>query len=209
MKIAIIGKGNVGAALGGGWRKAGHDVSFGLRRPDDARARQEAEEAGGKPESVLDAIAGADVVVLAVPWKVAVNAVKSFGDLGDKVLLDCTNPLKPDLSGLEVGTDTSGCEMIASAARGGRVVKIFNTTGADNMANPNYGDTPVTMLYAGDDDEAKEIAAGLARDVGFEPIDFGSIRAARLLEPLALAWINLALKQGMGTDFAVQIMRRP
>jgi predicted dinucleotide-binding enzyme len=87
-------------------------------------------------------------------------------------------------------------------------VKIFNTTGFDNMANPDYGGTPATMLYAGDDPAAKGVAATLARELGFDPVDFGPLAGARLLEPYALVWITLAVKQKLGRDFALNIIRR-
>src|SRR5205814_267144 len=131
------------------------------------------------------------------------------GDLKGKVLLDCTNPLTRDLSGLEVSGTTSGGEFVAAHAPGARVVKIFNTTGAGNMADPRYGGSGITMLYAGDDAQAKATAARLARDLGFEPIDLGPLTASRLLEPLALAWITLAFRGQLGPDFALTVVRRP
>jgi 8-hydroxy-5-deazaflavin:NADPH oxidoreductase len=89
-----------------------------------------------------------------------------------------------------------------------RVAKIFNTTGYGNMANPSYPLGPVTMFYCGDDDGAKVVAAKLASDIGFEPIDAGPLRQARVLDPLAMLWIWLAVFGGLGTDFAFRLMRR-
>jgi len=123
-------------------------------------------------------------------------------------LLDCTNPLKPDLSGLTVGYTASGGEQVAGWAPGARVVKIFNTTGFPNMANPEYPEGRSMMLYCGDDPAAKKVAAQLATDLGFEPYDVGSLAEARLLEPFALVWIHLAVLQKMGTQFAFRLMRR-
>ena len=203
MKIAVIGKGNVGAALGGRWAAAGHEVVYGVRDPAKGGGP------GGTAATVADAARAAEVVLLAVPWDAARAALASAGDLTGKVLLDCTNPLTPDLSGLTVGTTSSGGEQVAGWAKGARVVKIFNTTGSGNMERPDYGGTPVTMLYAGDDAAAKEVAARLARDVGFTPQDLGPLSASRLLEPLALVWITLAIRQGLGMDFALNIVHRP
>ena len=202
MNIAIIGKGNVGSALGGRWAAAGHQVTYGVRDPAKGGGP------GGKAATVADAVKPAEVVVLAVPWDAAQAAVVSAGDLAGKVLLDCTNPLTPDLSGLTVGTTTSGGEQVAGWAKGAKVVKIFNTTGSGNMERPNYGGTPATMLYAGDDAGAKATAARLARDVGFDPIDLGPLSASRLLEPFALVWITLAIRQQLGPDFALNVVRR-
>jgi predicted dinucleotide-binding enzyme len=88
------------------------------------------------------------------------------------------------------------------------VVKIFNTTGAANMADSRYDGAPVTMLYAGDR-LGPGIVAGLARELGFEPVDLGPISASRMLEPFALVWITLAIRQKMGPDFALNLVRRP
>jgi predicted dinucleotide-binding enzyme len=207
MKIAVIGMGSVGGTLGRRWAEAGHEVTFGVRNPGAPKAAAEA--GGARLATVADAAADAEVATLAVPWGEVKDAIASAGDLAGKVVLDCTNPLSPDLSGLEIGHTTSGAEEVAKLAPGARVVKIFNTTGSNNMDDPDYGGTPATMLYAGDDTEAKSIAAALARDLGFDPIDLGSLAAARLLEPMALAWIRLALRQGLGRDFVLQVVRRP
>jgi len=124
------------------------------------------------------------------------------------VLLDCTNPVKADLSGLEIGTSTSGGEMVEQWAAGAQVVKIFNTTGYGNMENPTYQGHGAVMFYCGGDAGTKSIAAQLARDIGFDPVDVGPLANARLLEPYALLWIWLALRGGFGRDFAFQIVRR-
>src|SRR5262249_47543386 len=122
MKIAILGMGNVGSVLGRRWVDAGHEVIFGVRNP----AKHEAEAAKMKASvaSVQEAAAKCGVVVLAVPWPAVPDALKATGNLSGKVLLDCTNPLKPDLSALEVGTTTSGGERVAQAAPEAKVVKI-------------------------------------------------------------------------------------
>jgi 8-hydroxy-5-deazaflavin:NADPH oxidoreductase len=93
-------------------------------------------------------------------------------------------------------------------ALGARMVKIFNTTGAENMADPDYAGIPATMLHAGDDTRAKAIAADLAGLLGFDPVHLGPHSAARLLEPFALVWTTLAYRQRLGRDFVLQIVRR-
>ena len=202
MKIAVIGTGNVGAALGRRWTAAGHEVVYGARDP------RKPTTVSGPVATVREAASGAAVVLLAVPWTGASDALAAAGDLTGKVLLDATNPLTADLSGLTHGTTTSGGEEVARLAAGARVVKIFNTTGAGNMAAPVYGTRACTMLYCGDDAAAKTLAAKLAADVGFEPVEVpGGIAASRLLEPFALTWIRLAFG-GLGTDFAFNLVRR-
>ena len=210
MKIAVIGSGNVGGTLGKGWAKKGHDVTFGVRNTSDAKVKRLLDASGGKARAapVKDAATGAEVIALTIPWDAAQDAVKNAGNLRDKIVLDCTNPLKPDLSGLTHGYDTSGAEQIAKWAAGARVVKILNTTGFGNMANPVYPEGPSMMLYCGDDAAAKSTAAQLATDLGFAAYDAGPLSEARLLEPLALIWIKLAVQQKMGLNFAFRLVRR-
>lgn len=202
MKIAIIGAGNVGGALGSGWAKHGHEVTFGVRDPKKTDASINA-----KVVSVMEAAQSSDIIVLCVPAAAVPDALQSAGNLANKIVLDATNPLLPDLSGLSTPPGTSGGEMVASLTTA-PVVKIFNTTGYPNMANPDYHGTRATMLYCGDDANAKRIAAGLAKDLGFDPVDAGPLKHARLLEWLAVLWITLALKQGYGVDFVFQMLRR-
>jgi len=210
MNVAVIGSGNVGSALGKGWAKKGHNVVFGVRNPADHKVKALLKDVGSnaRAEAVSEAAASGDVVVFATPWKATQDAIRSAGDLTGKIVFDCTNPLKPDLSGLEVGHTTSAAEQVASWTSGAKVVKIFNTTGANNMENSRYpGGAPV-MFYCGDDAGAKKAAKQLASDLGFEPIDAGGLAIARLLEPLAMLWIHLAYAQRMGRDFAFSILRR-
>jgi predicted dinucleotide-binding enzyme len=157
---------------------------------------------------VGETAAGAEVVVFATPWEATQDAVRHAGDLAGKVVLDCTNPLAPKLAGLTHGFDTSAAEQVASWAPGARVVKVFNTTGANNMENPDFNGVAATMFYCGDDADAKGIAAKLAGDLGFDPVDAGSLEQARLLEPLALLWIRLAYVQGLGREIAFKLMKR-
>ncbi len=209
MRIAIVGAGNVGTTLGRGWLARGHGVVFGLR---DLGAERQAKlrTAAGDGAQAADpagAAAGAEVVVLATPWGAARAAIESCGDLAGKVLLDCTNPLRGDLGGLELGLTTSGGEQLAGWAPEARVVKIFNTTGIENMADPRYPEGPATMFLCGDDAGAKRTAAALAADLGFEPVDVGPLSRSRLLEPLALLWIRIAIDAG-SRDLAFRLVRR-
>jgi predicted dinucleotide-binding enzyme len=208
MRIGIIGAGNVGSALGQGWSRAGHEVTFGVRDPAAPKVRTLVEETGAKAASVAEAAASGEVVVFATPWEATEDAVQGAGDLAGKIVFDCTNPLAPQLAGLTHGFDTSAAEMVAAWAPGARVVKIFNTTGANNMANPDFGGIAATMFYCGDDAEAKAVAARLAADLGFDPLDAGNLEQARLLEPLALLWIRLAYVQKQGREIAFKLLRR-
>ncbi|WP_255361719.1 NADPH-dependent F420 reductase [Mycobacterium sp. 852002-50816_SCH5313054-b] len=199
--MAIIGAGNVGNALGTAWRNRGHRVMFGVRNPDDPKyASLDAVETNEF------ATAAADVVVLCTPWRGTRAAVQGCGDLSGKVLIDCTNPLTPDVAGLEVGFVTSGAEEVAKWAPGARVCKAMNQIGAAMMDGPQLPGEPV-MFICGDDDEAKSVTAGLVAELGFETVDVGDLTLARLLEPYGLLWIHLALRRGFGTSFGFGLLR--
>ena len=212
MNLAIIGTGNVGTALGSRWSAGGeHRVVFGTRDPQSEKARELVARAGGGARAATPAAAaaGAKVVVLATPWGATEAIVGSLGDLSGKIVIDCTNPLSADLSGLVVGPGTSAGEEVAKWAAGARVVKAFNTTGSGNMTDAAYGAQRLAMLICGDDPEAKAVVAGLAEELGFEAVDAGPLGRARQLEQLAVLWIALAYQQGMGMDFGFALLRRP
>src|SRR5262249_51769867 len=132
--------------------------------------------------------------------------------LRGKVLIDAVNPILLGADGLQrglqVGHNTSAAEHAARWAPGARVVKAFNTIGADNMKDPRFGGERATMFYCGDDAEAKRVVGGLIEEVGFEPVDAGGLASARLLEPLAMMWIHLCFGMGLGTGIAFRLMRR-
>jgi predicted dinucleotide-binding enzyme len=207
MKIGIVGSGNVGGTLGTRFAKLGHSVFFGTRKPVSPEMQKLARLPGAQVVSQQQAAQAADVVVLATPWPAAEGALRGLGDLKGKILLDCTNPVKANLEGLEFGTTTSAGEQVSQWAGGARVIKIFNTVGSGIMANPRFGNESVSMFYCGDDSAAKSVARDLAVQLGFDPIDIGPLRQARLLEPFALLWISLALG-GYGTEIAFRLMRR-
>lgn len=210
MRIAVIGTGSVGRALGGRLAELGHEVVFGSRSPSSGRVETLLAEVGNgvRAEPPAAAAAGAELVLLAVPWSAAGGSVAALGDLEDRILVDCTNPLLPEAAGLDIRGGVSGAERLCERARGGRLVKAFNTTGAGNMADADYGDRRLSMPLCGDDREAKDRVARLARDIGFEPLDCGPLSAAILLEHLALLWIRLAYSEGLGPRFGFALLRR-
>jgi NADPH-dependent F420 reductase len=214
MKIAVIGAGNVGGTLGKRWARAGHEVTFGVRDPAEAKVAALVRESGPKARAtpVPEAARGADVVVLTVPWDSARDAIAAAGDLRGRVLIDATNPIPMTAEGLRqglvIGHTTSAGEQVARWAEGARVVKAFNTTGFQNMADPAYGPRGLSMMLCGDDPEARKVVADLARQLGFEPVDVGPLRSARYLEAVAMLWIDMAIFQGFGTNFGFQVVKR-
>jgi len=210
MKLAIIGAGNVGGTLGKMWGAKGHEIAFGVRRPTDASVRALVTATGNRARalSIKDAVAGADVVVLATPWGAVEAALKEAGDLGGKVVVDATNPLKSDLSGLAIGHSTSAGEQVAGWAPRARVVKAFNTIGAAHMADPRFGAQRASMFLCGDDANAKATVAQLAGELEFDPVDCGPLTQARLLEPLAMLWISMAYAYGAGPNIGFALLRK-
>lgn len=210
MKIGIIGAGMVGGSLAAGWAHHDHDLVIGVRNASDPRHRKLVDACRGQASlgTVRDAATFGPVVALATPWISTEDALQAAGDLSGRILLDCTNPFSHDASGLLLGRDGSGGEQVARWAPGARVVKIFNSTGHGNMVDPLYPEGAATMLYCGDDNEAKALASELAADLGFEPIDAGPLVKARLLEPLALLWLTLAFERDLGTNLAFKVIRR-
>ncbi|EAQ77563.1 putative transmemembrane reductase oxidoreductase protein [Blastopirellula marina DSM 3645] len=208
MRIGVIGMGNVGRALAPQWAKHGHQVTLCVRDPADPQRMEEAAAMNVKLGPV-SAAGMCEVIVLAIPFTAVSEVLRSAGDLTGKLILDCTNPVNQDLSDLTMGYDRSAGEEIAQLAPTAQVVKILNTNGAKNMTDPDYGDHRVTMFYAGDDPAANRIAAQLAAELGFEPIELGPLKMSRLLEPLAMTWIILARHRGLGRDFGIDVVRRP
>jgi 8-hydroxy-5-deazaflavin:NADPH oxidoreductase len=212
MKLAIIGAGNVGGALGANWAQKGHDVCFGVREPKAEKTQALVKAIGSKAyaANVGEAAQSADVIVLATPWPAAESAIRAMGDLKGKILLDATNPLTrgPEGIGLEIGHAISGGEKVQGWAAGATVFKTLNTTGFGNMANPVFHGVKSVMLIAGDDAANKPKVMELVRQLGFETVDAGPLRNARLLEAHAMLWIDLALARGQGSDFAFGILRR-
>lgn len=192
MKISILGAGNVGGTLGKGWANKGHQIFFGVRNPDDEKTQNLLQEVGNnaRASSNEDAIAYSNIIVLALPWQV-VPKVLEAADFSNKIIIDVTNPLTPDFSGLEIGFDISGAEKVAQWAKGAKVFKSFNQTGWENMAKPIYEGKATAMLVCGDDEEAKKIVLQLVEDIGFEAVDAGKLEAARLIEPFGMTWIHL------------------
>jgi NADPH-dependent F420 reductase len=192
MKVAIIGAGNVGKALASSITRAGHDVTIAARHPEHARAA--AEELGATPaETSAAAVADADVVILAVPYD-GVGAVASEirDSVSGKTIIDVSNPMKPDLSGLAT-TDVSAAEEVQERLPDANVVKAFNTIFASNQAHPSR---EIDGFVAADDEKAKQQIISLVDSMGFSPLDVGPLSAARFLEGMAL--INIGLNAANG-----------
>lgn len=190
MRFAIIGSGNVGSAIARAVTDAGHDAVVAAPSEEGLRALVD-QVPIATTTSNREAVTDADAVVLAVPFGAVDQLVTDLrDDLAGKIVIDVTNPLAPDLSGLTTG-DTSGAELVAEAAPQARVVKAFNTVFAANQATASVEGTQLDGFVAGDDADAKRTVMDLLGVIGFRPVDVGGLSAARYLE--GMGFINIAL----------------
>jgi len=211
MRITILGAGNVGGALGKGWARAGHSIAYGVPNPADAKHRPVAQAAGGASlGTVAEAVRGADVIVLAIPYGAAGEALAACGDLAGRTVIDATNPLRMGPNGLElaVGHTGSGGEHVALLAKGAAVFKTLNQIGFEGMLEARAFPVPPVMFVAGDDDARKPAVLGLVSELGFNAVDAGGIVQSRLLEPMAMLWIHMAINRKIGRDMAFAYVAR-
>lgn len=202
MNITIIGHGNMGSGLALRAVKAGHAVT--LAGHDPVRTTEAANKVGAKASPLGSAASDADLVILATPYTVAAEVLGKVGNLAGKVLIDISNPLKADFSGLTVGFSSSAAEEIQKLVPGTHVVKAFNTVFAQIFSQgPDFGSTgKVPVLIAGDDEEAKGCVQKFAESLGFDTLQVGGLGSARYLEPLGMLNITLGYGLGQGTDIA-------
>jgi len=209
MRIAMLGSGNMGSALGRLFSSAGHSVTYSFSR-DPAKLERLARSSGprARAASPVEAVRDADVVVLAVLWQQVPHVLRSAGNLRGKVLIDCTNPLTPSDDALAVGHRVSGAEIVARRAPGALVVKAFNTVPAELLrAGVEVLPEQPAACYCGDDARAKRVAARLIRQLGFDPVNCGAIMSARYLEPLAMLVGELAYNQGRRPEVGLRVLR--
>lgn len=184
-KIGIIGGGNVGSALNRGLTKAGYEILVSDKN------------------NVAKVAAGADIVILAVPFTAIDEVVKSLGSsINGKVVVDATNALTPDFQ-LALGFSTSGAEELQKKVPAAKVVKAFNTVFAQHMDSGKLKGKTLTAFAAGDDEAARKQVLDLQKAIGFDAIDAGPLANARQLEALGYFNIQLGffLKNGTDTGF--------
>lgn len=204
-KIGILGAGNIGGNLGRRWAAGGHDIAFGVRDPGKIAGLVEACGGKAKATSPREAAAFGDVLVVAVPWAAVHGLLDEIGDVSGKILIDATNALTWQ-DGPMAALSTSAAEEIA-ARTGARVVKAFNTLGAEHLENPVVAGQVADVFLCSDDAEAKGVAGSLAEELGFSVVDLGPLRYARTAEQIAIAWIYLAMKGGLGRNIAFKVLR--
>ena len=192
MKVAIIGKGNVGSAIAKGLTGKGHEMKFGHRDPK---------------EPVLEAAKWGEIIFIAVPYEEVANTVKELGSAADgKPVVDVTNEIGSK-GELAVGFSTSGAEELQKKLPKAFVVKAFNTVFAANQSKGKIGKEQLTLFVAGNQVKAKETVMQLGQDIGFEPVDAGPLKNARYLEPMAMLIIDLGYGLGMGTNIGYKLVK--
>lgn len=210
-RIAVIGTGSVGSALGPEFAALGHEIVYGSRDParDDVQALVRKTGNGASAASPAEAAAGADIVVMAVPGLLVEQITLGLGDLSGKIVIDPTNPLSDRADGsLEMAVDTSNAEIIQAAAPGAHVVKAFNTLNWRTMVDPSSANGPVSIPLVGDDDGAKAEVAALVEALGLEPIDLGPLRHARHVEGMLIVWINNRISGRQAFEYHLRPVQR-
>lgn len=205
MKIAIIGTGNVGGALARRWAQAGHRIYLGVRDTADFKGQELLSFSDQiTAHAIPEAVAAAEVVLIAATPKATHDIAVSLGDVSGKVIIDAMNSVfvRPD------GYPTSSHALL-NLLNTPDVVKCFNTTGYENMLDPEYHGEGIDMFVAGDSVHGKDMARRLALDAGFGQChDFGGNDKFELLESLAMCWINLAIMQKQGRGMAFRVVKR-
>jgi len=206
MRVGILGSGLMGGKLGTIFARAGHDVVFSYAR-SERKLRRLAKEAqnGARHGTPAEAAREADAVLLAVHWSRIDDVLKQAGSLSGKVIVTCSLPMNANDTGLVVAHTSSGAEALARKVPRARVVAAFGTVPSEvlfGVFEARRKTHRPSLLYCGDDDAAKNLTAGLIRDVGFEPVDAGPLRIARYTEPFTLLIAQLAYEGDRGPELA-------
>jgi 8-hydroxy-5-deazaflavin:NADPH oxidoreductase len=184
-RIGVIGSGNIGATLGEAWRRAGHDVLNASRSPEPPRT-----------VAIADAIARADVVLLAMPGAAVPQLLAEHGPaLDGRVVIDATN----DIGGERLHhADTYG-----ESAPGARFVRAFNTLGFEMYADPSIGGAVADLFWCGPQDAGVE---RLIADVGLRPVRVGDIDAIDVVDGVGRLWLTLVFRQGYPRRLAFRLL---
>jgi predicted dinucleotide-binding enzyme len=209
MRVGILGSGLMGAKLGTIFARAGHDVVFSYSKSKQ-KLEQLARDAGGNAVAGDPAAAArnADALLLAVHWSRVDDVLKQSSDVSGKVIVSCSLPMNADDSALAIAHTSSGAEALATRVPRARVVSAFNTVPSEvlfSVFETRDREPRPSLVYCGDDKKAKDVAARLIRDVGFDPVDAGPLRIARYTEPFALLVAQLAYEGDRGPALAYRM----
>jgi len=206
MRVGILGSGLMGGKLGTIFARAGHEVVFSYARSGkklDKLAR--AAGAGARAGTPREAAAGANALLLAVHWLRFDDVLGQAGDLAGKIVISCSLPMNEENTELVVGRSSSAAEELAKKLPKSRIVSAFNTVPSEvlfGVYESRRRKNRPSLVYCGDNAGGKRVAAGLIRDVGFEPLDVGPLRMARYTEPFALLVAQIAYEGPKGPEVA-------
>lgn len=212
MKAGIIGSGEAGQRLGDGLVELGYEVMIGSRDSQKLAAWAGKHKKGASAGSFSEAASYGELIVIATLWAGTKSAIEMAGgarNFAGKTVIDVTNPL--DFSSmppkLAVGFTDSAGETIQRMLPEAKVVKAFNIVGNPLMVHPEFPGGRPTMFICGNDDGAKKMVSGIAAAFGWESIDAGGIEGSRLLEPLAMLWLNYYFRTNTG-NHAFKLLRK-
>lgn len=200
-KVGVIGSGQVGEILANGFQKHGHEVMRGSREPSKLEAWRASAGPNARTGTFAETAAFGEIVVLAVKGSAAISALDACGDgLDGKVVLDATNPIddappKDGVISFFTGPNDSLMERLQAKAPRARLVKAFSCVGNALMVDPDFGGPKPTMFICGNDKGAKEVAAAILDQFGWETEDMGTVTAARAIEPLCMLWCTRGFVQ--------------
>jgi 8-hydroxy-5-deazaflavin:NADPH oxidoreductase len=199
MKLAVIGTGRIGSAIGESWKTAGHTVVYGSRKPQGSEQVD--------PKAAADQAA---IIAIATPWDAVAEVCKAIGPQQGKIIIDCSNPV---IIGESTPTDKmghvlSGAEQVQQWRPEARVFKSLNQTGFENLTNTKAFASKPVMLVTGDDAAGKASVMTLIADLGLDAVDAGPLANTDKLEHLARLWIDLAFRRSLGRDFAFTLSKR-
>ena len=201
IRVAVLGAGNIGGTLGRKWVAAGHDVTFGVRDPHDARAQALRTEAGERAKigSVDEALAAGDVVVMALPGPAMDETIARYAaQLDGKTVVDAANRMgdakRNSLATFQAHTPNA------------RVYRAFNSYGWENFAEPNFGGVAADLFYAGPDGDSQATVEQLIADVGLRPVRLGDVDQTATVDAVASLWFALALGQRKGRHLAFKVL---
>jgi predicted dinucleotide-binding enzyme len=197
--IAVLGAGNIGATLAAKWAAAGHQVTLGSRTPDAAALRELAGRIGARTASHADAVADAEVVVVALPGGAVASVAEALGSsLDGKIVIDATNNL--------TGGPMNNIATLTGRATGVIAARAFNSLGWENFADPDFDGTIADLLWCGPDGPARDRIEALIADIGLNPVRVGGLDQLPAVDTLASLWFALALGQGHGRRLAFKIL---
>ena len=210
MQIGILGDNSLGFALTKIWASKGHQIKI-IEAREGKQWKSLAESGGSfRVGRAREVVSFGEAILLNIPWQGAINLLEAAGNLQGKILIDCTNPIKTNYSGLEIGHTTSAAEKIAGNFPEAQVVKAYSTLPPGYLERkPKH--MPHFLFHCGNEPLAKKIVARLIADSGFIPLDIGSLEMARYVEPMSMIYAGLVQsgfnKEGMITFLECQNIR--